>query len=328
MREKEWRRTASIVVIIGLPWLLTLKEVKKEGGCSSLPLLSNSPPLATSFKEYVEAGILQASLGFDPGTVPAFIQEGPERPCLTRIRNASILILGDSIARNMILDGCSAAGGQLESWLPPDIPLIHSRELGCILPRDVVIGFLFIFGSAPKGPYHLGYANSNLDERVDTVLRVPFALDFFARRFGAPGFIVVKTDLWDLQGVNAQSLGPSWDRGDFSSKAAMFAMFIANARSIFRDLHTRLPNAYLAVQTSSDIRWSLDLFHEYENAMRYLSRTSTEIDITVYDFQQLLVDLPLDEVLRDGHHPNQLYSSALFNITFRSMQNWANCTFL
>lgn len=279
-----------------------------------------------TFKEYVESGILSASLGFSVNNIPSFISAGPILPCHSIIRNVSILILGDSTSRIMIKSGCAEFGGIEERWISDEIRLRHARELSCRFPNGDIIAYLMIFGSNRVGPYHLGYANSDEDRYVDTELRVPLALLHFNYKYGHPGIVVLKTDLWDLHSVNLQASGPSWDRGEITDKSAMYSHWMNNTLSILDFIRAQLPLSYLAVQTSANIRWSLDIFFEYQNMLRLVAR-SRDVNTFIYDVQQLFVGIPLDSLLSDGHHPTPQYSTALFKIIYESARRWVqDCT--
>ena len=263
------------------------------------------------FKSWIERGMTLLALDYLPMDTPSFLAISPPQPCYTTTRKTNIFLLGDSINRFMIDDSCAALGGTAENWAEHfSYRVDASPDKLCVTPLGV-IAFLNIYGSAPKGPYYGNHASSADDPYADTELRVLHGLDQFTRKFGEPTLVIFRSELWDLHVTAYQVI---------EDKTFLFAKFLADSTIVFSYLRRRLPRAYIGMHTVPTIRWGMSLFYQYQNALRFLSRNSE--DLFLFDFQLLLQDLPLDEYLRDTHHPKPVYLSSFLNMIYLSALRW------
>ena len=268
------------------------------------------------FKTWVEEGMALAALDFDPQVTPAYIAEGPPLPCRNGADKVRLFLLGDSLNRIMIDDACGALGGSAQSWSQGFAYRVDASPDKLCVTADGVIAFLNIYGSAPRGPYygnHSSALNPRDDPWADTELRVQHGLDQFTEKFGAPTFVIFRSELWDLH-VTAYKPIETID------KTALFAKFLDDSRTVFRYIRARFPRAYLGMHTTPTIRWGMTLFHQYQNAVRRLARESDELFL--FDFQLTLQDLPLDVYLRDTHHPKPVYLASFLDLIYRSALRW------
>lgn len=265
------------------------------------------------YKRWVEEGVGLAALDYEPMNTPAFLAADPPQPCSSSASRVNVFLLGDSINRFMIDDSCAALGGQAQNWAEHFAYRVDASPDKLCVTANGVIAFLNIYGSAPRGPYYGNHSSTPDDPYADTALRVQHGLDQFTRTFGEPTFVLFRSELWDLH-VTAYRV--------VEDRAALFAKFLEDSRTIFRYIRRRLPRAYIGTHTTPTIRWGMSLFHQYQNAVRLLARESD--DLFLLDFQLLLADLPLDVYLRDTHHPKPVYLSSFLDMIYRSALRWVD----
>ena len=154
------------------------------------------------FKTWVEEGMALAALDYDPQITPPYIAEGPPQPCRTGQRASEtgkvrLFLLGDSLNRIMIDDACGALGGTAQRWTSGFEYRVDASPDKLCVTADGVIAFLNIYGSAPKGPYYGGHSsNKSVDDPwADTELRVQHGLDQFTEKFGAPNFVIFRSEV-------------------------------------------------------------------------------------------------------------------------------------
>ena len=290
----------------------------RTGGGSSARLAANG----TTFKDWVESGVAQAALSYDPQVTPAFLLE-PVGACATRAPPAvNIFLLGDSLNRIMIDDACAMLGGQAGPWTEGFAYRVDASPDNLCRARGGNVAFLNIYGSAPRGPYYGNHTATAVDPWADTEQRLAHGLDQFVARVGEPTFILFRTELWDLHVTAYIKAG--------IDKEAVFRKFAADNRASFAYIRRRFPHAELMLHTVPTITWGLSLFHHYQNANRYLARASVSDPdfaadtgpITNFDFQLLLLDLPKEAYLRDTHHPTPIFLASFLDMMFKAAAKW------
>ena len=172
------------------------------------------------FKTWVEEGMALATLDYDPQITPPYIAEGPPQPCRTGLKagdnKVRLFLLGDSLNRIMIDDACGALGGSAQRWTSGFEYRVDASPDKLCVTADGVIAFLNIYGSAPRGPYYGGHSsNKSVDDPwADTELRVQHGLDQFTEKFGAPNFIIFRSEVRRSGGVGrgAERARSAWEQ--------------------------------------------------------------------------------------------------------------------
>jgi hypothetical protein len=318
---------------LGLSVIVTGKPVAAGAPAltAAAPASSATPAAAvteTTFASWVNCGMAAASTNFDAAILPAFLNETAPHPyCKTPSRNVSILILGDSINRYMIDDGCGLIGGTLADWgVGFTYKVGASAAKACITPTGV-IAYLNTYGSKPKGPYYTNHVNSPEDPWADTELRIAHGVAQFTERFGAPLLILFRGELWDLH----VWLGSDISKYTTEDRNALFATYTNDNRGSIEAIRAAAPHALLGLHSVPLIKWAnfLQRLHvQYVQAMRNFANDNALI---YFDFFALTLQLrvqfdgdPKSEILlRDHHHPTAAHCAAFLRIIYLSAQRWS-----
>jgi hypothetical protein len=297
--------------------------VHSAGAPSTLPLFRHAaapmlPPAGVSFANWVQRGIAAAAVNFDPAVPPAFLNE-PLPPCTTHSRAVRLLILGDSVSRYMIDNGCMAIGGTQYNWGEGFVYKASASPASACETDDGVVAYLNLYGSKPRGPYY-GHVNTGDDPWTDTELRIARGMELFTAQFGEPMAVILRTDLWDLHMLLDKPPLPPPERAEFLKAMA------GTMRVALRQIRALAPRALLGTHTIPMITWKNfdDTFTQAQNALRLLS---IEEDLFLFDFKLATDPFPPAVVNRDIHHPTPAYCATFLQILYGSVRRWAqNCS--
>ena len=185
----------------------------------------------------------------------------------------TVLLLGDSIDRNIVFDLCQSNPNYNFSTNWANIAItktFHTPSCCCASPEFLVCT-AHIYGSAARGPYQHGYQNNAEDPHVDTKLRIPQCMGDYIAQFGHPNFILFRTEVWDLK--MTMEMKTAITLREISNQ------FIDDFLVDLKLIRHLSPNALLGTHTVPKITWGMDYFYTYLNAMRYLSE---EVRIFIY----------------------------------------------
>ena len=236
----------------------------------------------------------------------------------------NVLIYGDSINEFFIKDNCGDSwnGTYLSTWSSLFNYKNGSGTSGCNSSWGF-IGHVHVYGSAMHGPYlHKIYEKKD-DAYMDTVLRIPAALKEFQRVVGQPGFVIYRTELWDLHqhgGWNGYPIVAD----NSAKKAQLMKEFISNNIAMMNYLRESLPNAYIGIHTVPTIMWGMVLFHHYIAALQYITDVSS--DFFLMDWNKLIHIYVFEghAYLRDGHHPNLDQTKYFGMLMIEAFSTWIN----
>ena len=244
--------------------------------------------------------------------------------CGSLAKPPSVLIFGDSINRFMVDDICAQQGATVSGWATNFSYKAGASADGLCNTSLGILSFLNIYGSAAQGPYLHGHRNTPDDPFADTELRINHGIDQFVTKFGSPNFVFYRSELWDLH-VTAFPNGNA-TAGEYHlsvhQRDTLFKKFFADNEATFAQIRSKLPNAFICTHTIPNIKWGMNLFPMYQNALRYLAEN---LSLCLYDFHQLLQGTEPGEYLRDGHHPSHPYSASFANIIMHSARTWSSC---
>jgi hypothetical protein len=111
-----------------------------------------------------------------------------------------VLLLGDSIDRQTVIEWCGKKGLDYQEWGGKDLTYSSGKtgrqgSLGCITSDgETGLAFVHIFGSNATGPY-LNYLGGGL---MDTSPRILHALEMYRNHFGSPSKVYLQFSRWDL----------------------------------------------------------------------------------------------------------------------------------
>ena len=286
-----------------------------------------------TFKAWLEAGVANASLTYAYAqNVPFLADPLPARRCLAGppAPSTRILLLGDSINRQVLQAGCGDVGGRAPSapiWTEQftyreGASVSHVCELP--LGEGSVAAFLHVYGAAANGPYYMGHGSQghSTPEAVefcgDTAERIPEALRQFTAKFGGPPTVVLfHSEVWDLMDTGLRIEKGLLARRDLGAR---LNAYVLDLRRVFAQLRAALgPHALLGIHTVPLIMRDADLYHGFSNAMRLFARTS---DVFMLDWGRLVQPLTPEETQADKVHPNGPILQVFFRVLTQSIAQW------
>ena len=183
-----------------------------------------------------------------------------------------VLLLGDSVDRNMVSDFCH--GNPIYNFSSNWANIYYGNGGGnagssCCTSPHFILCNAHIFGSAAKGPYQNGYQNNANDLHVDTELRIPQCMHDFITQFGHPEFVLLRTELWDM-GTLEKVILPRRNTTAVDLRE-LSTEFIANYRNALKIIRHWSPSALLGSHNVPKPSFPTAFFHAYLHAMRYLS---------------------------------------------------------
>jgi hypothetical protein len=266
---------------------------------------------SVSFSDWVRRGVAAAAVNFDPASLPAFLNDALP-PCSTPSRAARVLILGDSISRLMIDDGCASIGGRQRVWGENFTYQVGSFAATVCETADGAIAYLNLYGSRPQGPYYFDHVNSAADPWADTELRIAHGMDQFAAAFGEPLAVILRTDMWDLHVLMGK---PELSRPE---RDVFFGAVANDTRTALAQIRARAPRALVGTHTVPLVLWPgmAGVFTQYENAIRL---AAIDEGLFLFDFNLLSAPFPPESVVRDHHHPTPEFCAAFLQIVYASV---------
>lgn len=240
----------------------------------------------------------------------------------------NILLLGDSLSRNMVDDYCKKNEYHFVANWATGVEYFNQRYHSTLCESfNIRIAHFHIFGSKPRGPYDYNFNNSKDDPYVDTEVRVPLAINQYRAKYGAPDFIIYRTDAWDL-GPRTYRPGKLWKQFQVDeanetlhANQTMKEFFDNNIRQLDK-IHEILPDVILGTHTIPTWSVGLHLFHLYEETLREISSST---DFFLYDWKKLVECdslIPDNKYLRDFAHPDTTLNNAFTQFLISTMQAW------
>jgi len=228
-------------------------------------------------------------------------------------------MLGDSVSRNLIDDGCSHLGGVIETW--GDSLLYSSAGKKWIhagatcRSTNLLISSVNLFGSKKNGRYHNGFQNNQADPFVDTERRIPESIKQFSAKFGMPQYVSYRADLWDLHAIPSENVRLESQRNVYLQE------YILNLFWAFDLIRELLPKATLISHTipRTQAQWA-SLHGDYMNSLRYVAEFK---GIVLFDWYQFLENSPPASYLRDQYHPDASHSINFMKVLTRALTAWS-----
>jgi len=191
-----------------------------------------------------------------------------------------VLLLGDSIDRYMVSDGCVAhevPEASLVDWGKSAFSYKEgSKACGSCFwedepaTRKVTVGNLHLYGTNPTGPYLHGHTNDATDPYTDTPLRICKGIELFAANAcpDQPIDYVFQAQLWDLHGFKSNAPGVD---GSFTEDylAADVRRYRNNFRSRIADIkRCKKPDDRVFLRTQLHTHWGGDQQTVYNTIAR------------------------------------------------------------
>jgi hypothetical protein len=224
---------------------------------------------------------------------------------------ASILLIGDSVDRNLVLSGCAG---------------LHIAEFGAgVLAYEYTpathycslfygsLGNVHMFGSRPDGPYY-NPGHVQRDAFEATRLRLPMALQLYAAANAgvAPNCVIYQTGLYDLSAEGGRDLPFLMSSEQRVERIKTFVGDVIDAVDL---LASHLPSgAVVLLRTTplsklSDGR-QYELQAEFNAALRHVGALK---DLGVIDWEAMTRS-QWKGYLRDDSHPNEAHSKAFIDV--------------
>jgi hypothetical protein len=212
-------------------------------------------------------------------------------------QSVRILLLGDSVDRYLVADGCEGLGANTPwDWSDGLFPYRHGMSGAglCSTPDgSVTLASLHLFGAAPAGPY----LHNHGGELDDTAPRIHRGLAQFRKRVElGPSHIVYQSNNWDALLHLRERNG-----------AALLRAFVADVNATLARLRELEPHATLLVRTTPS---NMPLKAMYNEGLRAAAALQ---GVAVLDWgaQATPLLLHLAPFYRDnGMHPSAYYSRA------------------
>lgn len=222
----------------------------------------------------------------------------PGNAAVSRTRRpVRILLLGDSVDRYLVADGCEGLGANAPwDWSDGLFPYRHGMSGAglCSTPDgSVTLASLHLFGAAPAGPY----LHNHGGELDDTAPRIHRGLAQFRKKVEqGPSHIVYQSNNWDALLHLREHNGP-----------ALLRAFVGNVNATLARLRELEPLAALLVRTTPS---NMPLKAMYNEGLRAAAALQ---GVAVLDWGAQATPLLLQQApfYRDnGMHPSVYYSRA------------------
>ena len=223
--------------------------------------------------------------------------EGGAAAAAAALRPVRILLLGDSIDRYLVADGCAGLGAS-EPWDWSDglFPYRHGMSGAgmCSTPDgSATLASLHLFGAAPAGPY----LHNHGGELDDTAPRISRGLEQFRNKAGqGPTHIVYHSNSWDALLHLRERSG-----------VALLRAFVADVNATLARLRELEPDAKLLVRTTPS---NMPLKAMYNEGLR-IAAARQGVPLLDWNAQVAPLLLHYEPFYRDnGMHPSVHYSRA------------------
>lgn len=263
------------------------------------------------FSTWVESTILRTAPFFDP-VHPQLFETG------TQHAHPKVLMIGDSINRQMVIDLCSLYASKPWDFCTPHLAY-NKASLACAVctTGNFSIGFVHIYGASLTMPYLHNIATDNF---TNTELRVPLACDLFSLRVGSPHLVFFRTDIWNFG--HAEQLV---HQGAQYNQAQVIRRFVIETSGIFVWLQSRFPSSCVCTHTVPKIRTGVFLNqsivrHESFSAGLRLAAVSSKT--VLFDWALLLLPSDDRDFLRDKIHPNVQHARSFASLVMESARKW------
>lgn len=205
-----------------------------------------------------------------------------------------ILLLGDSVDRMIVTDGCSQWQSNLSEWGSGLFKYKYGAAYTCSSTWGR-LSALNLFGAKQSGPYFLGFSNNEEDQYVDTPLRIRKGINQYRAEFGKfPDFIVYQSLLWDMQ--ESRGDGPPLTDVRMSS---LMQQFLQDTLTNVDLITTQRPTCSVFLRTAPLIG-GYQIAPEYNNILRRVARLRK---LGLFDWDMMLRGLRSNAIFRDQQHP-------------------------
>jgi hypothetical protein len=126
------------------------------------------------------------------------------------VASISVLLIGDSVDRYIATDWCYLMGIRNDGlsdtawdnlWGSGNLKYGRGLKFPTYICGDRktndTVAFVHHYGSPDRGPYYNGFANNPGDPNIDSILRIPYALDLYLKEYPLPDRIMYHSALWD-----------------------------------------------------------------------------------------------------------------------------------
>lgn len=275
-----------------------------------------------SLADWVRAGVYHESVLYDWRITHDFFRTKPQHCTNSSIpARVNILMLGDSVDRNLLDDGCELAlGGWMSMW-GDELSYMHAGrkwvQAGafCEGTNNLSWAYMNVYGSKQKGPYYQNFHNNPADPYTDTESRIFETVRQYRLKFGEPTYIFYRADLWDLHVVAASNFSRA-------ETELYFTQYRENLQWAWSLLRRLSPLAMLCTHTIPLILWehSEQLFDDFMSSLRYVATIN---DVTIFDWNQMLGRSDPHTYLRDKHHPDSHHSSSFARLVTSALLSWS-----
>ena len=313
-----WRTPGSLSV--------TTMPLEVQKGSDDL-VLDNTRPSRNKFSVYAAAELL--SIGAMGEGSPAFWRPAlsdlmpPEKQVADRAvavgDGLDILLLGDSVDRMTVTDGCAHYRGVLDPWGQDVITYNSGNKFGSGLCKATwgTLGFAHLFGARPTGPYIWGADNRT--GLIETTARLDFVIRHYNKSFAKlPDVVVYQSNLWD--GV---ALADRYNETSHRSSVINQYMndIVRNCKQIMAMLSD---TSVLLLRTTPAYR--LPLTRELNSALRVVASRK---NIGLLDWDAMTGGIHnRSKVFRDHSHPNVDHTRGFASTLVRFATYLTNSTIL
>ena len=295
----------------------------RRGGLLLFYLLFSSraadrSPLTLS--DWVRRGVYHESIQYDWKSDHAYFLQQPRSCPASTDASVNILMLGDSVDRNLLDDGCDSMGetAELLEW-GRDLSYLQAGKKwvqggGVCKSRNFTWGYMNIYGSKKKGPYYQHFKNNPVDPYTDTEARIFQAIEQYKSALGVPDFVFYRADLWDLHVISASNFS-------LQEEKVYFEQYRENLNWAWETIRSMLPNSVLCTHTIPPILWEHGdkLFDEFMSNVRFVA---AENEVVIFDWNQMLGRSDPHTYLRDKHHPDGRHSSSFARLVTGALSSW------
>ena len=220
------------------------------------------------------------------------------------VETNNILLIGDSLDRNLVDDLCSSRGGQKIDWSENTFKYVfYGATQLCIFDRGA-LGSLHLFGSAATGPYVNGEVNTTDDPHTDSELRVWEGIRIFGKTVGELTWVVFHVSIWDISLMDKTAI-----TGDHTFITQYKGQLVARLEDIDRckPIKTRV-----ALRTGPHMEWGGNAQVSLNTVIREVAQ-ERKLPLLDYDLVAWGLGASEAEIFKDQDHPNQRISATFAN---------------
>jgi hypothetical protein len=216
-----------------------------------------------------------------------------------------ILLLGDSVDRQVVEELCNRTGNQtIRDWSNKMFGYKQSAAGAALCETtEGSIGHLHVFGSNASGPYLHNISNTLNDLFVDTSARLCKGIEVFSHNVGLPTLIVFQIMLWDIY---------IFHRIQNITEAVKAQTYRNNIIARVKEIQScKNSSSLLVLRTVPAMQWGRRLVVMFNEELKSISK---EMGIGILDYDAMLWGMDRQNsreraLFRDVMHPRKEFSA-------------------